>query len=193
MKKHRSYRNEARFLVTGAAKQTAKRTARQTNKRVAAPKRKPGLPAGGSGSFAEDYLSYLLSRAAHIVASGFHKKLRSWKLTIPEYRVLACLTGAEGKSVGDLAAMAIMEQSRMTKILDRMQRQGLVERRPDEGDKRRVLIHLTDPGRKRAQPVLRAAKAHEADMLAPLTPEERTMIMHALDLLIRERAKRAKG
>jgi 3-hydroxy-9,10-secoandrosta-1,3,5(10)-triene-9,17-dione monooxygenase reductase component len=192
MKKHRSYRNEARLSVIGAVRQTAKRTARKIGKQAEA-KRKRGQPVGGSGSFAEDYLSYLLSRAAHIVASDFHKKLKSWKLTIPEYRVLACLTGAEGKSVGDLAAMAIMEQSRMTKILDRMQRQGLVERRPDEGDKRRVLIHLTDPGRKRAQPVLRAAKAHEADMLAPLTPEERTMIMHALDLLIRERAKRAKG
>ena len=149
--------------------------------------------ANGSGSFAESYLSYLLTRAGHIVASGFHKKLKTWKLTIPEYRVLACLTGAEGLGVGDLAAMAIMEQSRMTKILDRMQKQGLVERRSDARDKRRVLIHLTDQGRKRAEPVLRAAKQHEADMLAPLTADERGMILHALDLLIRERAERAKG
>lgn len=147
----------------------------------------------GSGSFAQSYLSYLLSRAGHIVASGFHKKLKTWKLTVPEYRVLACLTGAEGLGVGDLAAMAIMEQSRITKILDRMQKQGLVERRSDAKDKRRVLIHLTDQGRKRAEPVLRAAKQHEADMLAPLTPEERSMILQSLDLLIRERAERAKG
>jgi 3-hydroxy-9,10-secoandrosta-1,3,5(10)-triene-9,17-dione monooxygenase reductase component len=152
-----------------------------------------GQASNGAGSFAQSYLSYLLSRASHIVASGFHKKLKTWKLTVPEYRVLACLTGAEGLGVGDLAAMAIMEQSRMTKILDRMQKQGLVERRSDARDKRRVLIHLTDQGRKRAEPVLRAAKEHEADMLAPLTIEERSMIMHALDLVIRERAERAKG
>jgi DNA-binding MarR family transcriptional regulator len=147
----------------------------------------------GAGSFAQSYLSYLLARASHIVASGFHKKLKTWKLTVPEYRVLACLMGAEGLGVGDLAAMAIMEQSRMTKILDRMQKQGLVERRSDARDKRRVLIHLTDQGRKRAEPVLRAAKEHEADMLAPLTLDERSMIMHALDLVIRERAERAKA
>ena len=30
-----------------------------------------------SGSFAETYLSYLLARASHIVASGFHAKLKS--------------------------------------------------------------------------------------------------------------------
>jgi MarR family transcriptional regulator, organic hydroperoxide resistance regulator len=56
-----------------------------------------------------------------------------------------------------------------------------------------VLIHLTEQGRKRAEPVLRAAKEHEADMLAPLTIEERNMILHALDLVIRERAERVKG
>jgi len=150
------------------------------------------VAANGQGSFAQSYLSYLLARASHIVASGFHKKLKTWRLTVPEYRVLACLTGAEGLGVGDLAAMAIMEQSRMTKILDRMQKQGLVERRSDVRDKRRVLIHLTDLGRKRAEPVLRAAKEHEADMLSPLTPEERSMILHALDLVIRERAERVK-
>jgi DNA-binding MarR family transcriptional regulator len=168
----------------------------KAGKRQPRPARRPKpavATANGQGSFAQSYLSYLLSRASHIVASGFHKKLKTWKLTVPEYRVLACLTGAEGLGVGDLAAMAIMEQSRMTKILDRMQRQGLIDRRSDVRDKRRVLIHLTEQGRKRAEPVLRAAKQHEAEMLAPLTPEERKIILHALDLLIRERAERVKG
>lgn len=142
-----------------------------------------GQPPGG---FASTYLSYLLARASHVVASGFHQKLKTWKLSVPEYRVLACLTGAEGLGVGDLAAMAIMGQSRMTKILDRMERQGLVERRADTRDRRRVLIHLTAEGRARAVPMLKAAKEHETAMLAPLTPEERAMILKALDLLIRE-------
>ena len=98
-----------------------------------------------SGSFAETYLSYLLARASHIVASGFHAKLKTWNLSVPEYRVVFCLAGADGLGVGDLAAMAIMTQPRMTKVLDRMERQGLVGRHSDDGDRRRVLIHLTPP------------------------------------------------
>jgi DNA-binding MarR family transcriptional regulator len=140
-----------------------------------------------SGSFAETYLSYLLARASHSVASGFHAKLKTWKLTIPEYRVLFCLTGADGLGVGDLAAMAIMAQPRMTKLLDRMERQGLVGRHADAGDRRRVLIHLTPAGRARAAPVLRAAKAHETRLLAPFSGEERAAIKHALNLLINGR------
>jgi 3-hydroxy-9,10-secoandrosta-1,3,5(10)-triene-9,17-dione monooxygenase reductase component len=141
-----------------------------------------------SGGFAESYLSYLLARASHTVASGFHAKLKTWKLSVPEYRVLLCLAGADGLGVGDLAAMAIMAQPRMTKLLDRMQRQGLVGRHPDRNDRRRVLIHLTASGRARAAPVLRAAKAHEARLLAPFTAEERGAIKRALDLLINGRA-----
>jgi MarR family transcriptional regulator, organic hydroperoxide resistance regulator len=141
-----------------------------------------------SGSFAESYLSYLLARASHIVASGFHAKLKTWKLTVPEYRVLFCLAGADGLGVGDLAAMAIMAQPRMTKVLDRMERQGLVGRHPDDSDRRRVLIHLTPAGRARAAPVLRAAKAHEARLLAPFSAEERAVIKRGLDLLINGRA-----
>jgi MarR family transcriptional regulator, organic hydroperoxide resistance regulator len=140
-----------------------------------------------SGSFAETYLSYLLARASHAVASGFHAKLKTWKLSVPDYRVLLCLAGADGLGVGDLAAMAIMTQPRMTKVLDRMQRQGLVGRHPDENDGRRVLIHLTASGRARAAPVLRAAKAHEARLLAPFSAEERGAIKRALDLLINGR------
>jgi MarR family transcriptional regulator, organic hydroperoxide resistance regulator len=141
-----------------------------------------------SGSFAESYLSYLLARASHIVASGFHAKLKTWKLTVPEYRVLFCLAGADGLGVGDLAAMAIMAQPRMTKVLDRMERQGLVGRHPDDSDRRRVLIHLNQAGRARAAPVLRAAKAHEARLLAPFSAEERAVIKRGLDLLINGRA-----
>jgi 3-hydroxy-9,10-secoandrosta-1,3,5(10)-triene-9,17-dione monooxygenase reductase component len=107
---------------------------------------------------------------------------------VPEYRVVFCLAGADGLGVGELAAMAIMTQPRMTKVLDRMERQGLVGRHADAGDRRRVLIHLTPAGRKRAAPVLRAAKAHEARLLAPFTAEERAVIKRALDLLINGRA-----
>jgi DNA-binding MarR family transcriptional regulator len=141
-----------------------------------------------SGGFAESYLSYLLARASHTVAGGFHARLKTWKLTVPEYRVLFCLAGCDGLGVGDLAAMAIMAQPRMTKVLDRMERQGLVGRHPDSSDRRRVLIHLTAAGRGRAAPVLRAAKAHEARLLAPFTAEERAVIKRALDLLINGRA-----
>ncbi|HWW48282.1 MAG TPA: flavin reductase [Xanthobacteraceae bacterium] len=142
------------------------------------------MPELAAGSFANTYLAYLLARASFLVSSAFHATLPQWDLSVSEWRVLACLMDAEGLSVGELAAMALMKQPALTKILDRMERDGLVVRKMAAADRRRVLIHLTAAGRSRAKPVLRAAKAHETELLATFKPEERRMIKEALHLLI---------
>jgi 3-hydroxy-9,10-secoandrosta-1,3,5(10)-triene-9,17-dione monooxygenase reductase component len=135
-------------------------------------------------SFAKSYLAYLLARASQIVSGEFHAALKRWRLSVAEWRVLACLADAEGLGVGELAAMALMQQPRMTKVLDRMEADGTIERRADRQDRRRALVHLTEAGRARVAPVLAAAKEHESAILAPFTDEERAMIKHALHLLI---------
>jgi 3-hydroxy-9,10-secoandrosta-1,3,5(10)-triene-9,17-dione monooxygenase reductase component len=141
-------------------------------------------PPLASNSFARNYLAYLLARASFIVSNQFHARLGDWDLSVPEWRVLACLMDVEGLSVGELAAMALMKQPRLTKVLDRMQRDGLLQRRATADDRRRVTLHLTAKGRTRVAPVLLAAKAHEADLLTQFSDEERATIKYALDLLI---------
>jgi 3-hydroxy-9,10-secoandrosta-1,3,5(10)-triene-9,17-dione monooxygenase reductase component len=148
----------------------------------------PQAPALRSNSFARNYLAYLLARASFVVSSEFHASLKTWNLTVPEWRVLACLMDVEGLPVGELAAMALMKQPRLTKVLDRMETDGLVERRGTAADRRRTPIHLTAKGRALVKPVLRAAKAHEAELLKRFSDDERAVIKHALDLLIDARA-----
>jgi 3-hydroxy-9,10-secoandrosta-1,3,5(10)-triene-9,17-dione monooxygenase reductase component len=144
-------------------------------------------PAGEG--FARNYLAYLLALASFNVSSEFHAMLKTWDMSVPEWRVLACLTDAEGLSVGELADMALMKQPRLTKVLDRMERDGLLKRRSTSSDRRRVTLHLTARGRTRVVPVQRAASRHETELLAQFTAAERATIKHALDLLIgRERA-----
>lgn len=144
-------------------------------------RRAPKLP---STSFARNYLAYLLARASFIVSGEFHAALKTWDLTVPEWRVLACLMDVEGLSVGELAAMALMKQPGLTKVLDRMERDGLLIRKGRSDDRRRVTIHLTAKGRARVKPVQAAAMQHEADLLGRFNDEQRATIKYALDLLI---------
>ncbi|WP_315831281.1 flavin reductase [Bradyrhizobium prioriisuperbiae] len=150
-------------------------------RRIEAARRTPALR---SNSFARTYLAYLLARASFIVSNEFHAKLKTWNLSVPEWRVLACLMDVEGLPVGELAAMALMKQPRLTKVLDRMEADGLVERSSSDDDRRRTPIHLTPKGRALVKPVLRAAKAHEAELLKRFSDDERAVIKYALDLLI---------
>jgi 3-hydroxy-9,10-secoandrosta-1,3,5(10)-triene-9,17-dione monooxygenase reductase component len=139
-------------------------------------------------SFARNYLAYLLARASFIVSGEFHATLKNWDLSVPEWRVLACLMDVEGLSVGELAAMALMKQPGLTKVLDRMERDELLNRRGTSDDRRRVTIHLTAKGRARVKPAQRAAKAHEAELMSQFTEDQRATIKSALDLLINSRA-----
>lgn len=137
-------------------------------------------------AFTETYLPYLLARASHSVSSSFHASLKTWGLSVPEWRVLACLVEADGLAVGQLAEMVLMKQPSMTKVLDRMEAEGLVRRRGAREDRRRVLIHITPKGRARVKPALAAARAHQRERLAPFDEAERALILRALQLLMGE-------
>lgn len=56
--------------------------------------------------------------------------------------------------MGDLAAQTALSTSGITRIVDRLERDGLVRRRPSPDDRRSQTAVLTDAGRKRVEEVL---------------------------------------
>jgi DNA-binding MarR family transcriptional regulator len=112
--------------------------------------------------FVDDYLLYLLARASHTISAEFHATLRRAGLSVPVWRVLASLSGATPQTVTGLADACLLQQPTMTKLLDRMVRDGLVRRLPDPIDRRVVRIEMTPKGAELVKEPLEAAKRHEA-------------------------------
>ena len=54
----------------------------------------------------------------------------------------------------------------MTKVLDRMERDGLVKRQQDGRDRRLVRVHMAPKGEAMVGDLLAAARAHEAEVVA---------------------------
>lgn len=132
------------------------------------------LDGDNAASFIQGYLLYLLARAAHDLSAEFHARLRSMGASVREWRVLATLSGPSdglsGETVGSLAAACLMQQPTMTKLLDRMERGGLVARVSDARDRRRVTVVITPAGQRRVAGLLDAARAHEAEAMERLGP-----------------------
>jgi MarR family transcriptional regulator, organic hydroperoxide resistance regulator len=149
---------------------------------------KPGLDhAPGDVSadrFVDDYLYYLLSRAAHLVSQQFHAQLRPRGMAVPVWRVLATLSDSDGLPVTELARRTLFKQPTLTKVIDRMERQGLVERRASEQDRRKVLIYVTERGRNGVGDLLERAKRHEQTMLAGYGDNQVALLKTALHDLI---------
>lgn len=110
--------------------------------------------------------------------------MRQHGLRVPEWRVLATLLDSDGAMITRLAEIALMEQSRLTRIIAQMDQRGLVLRKADADDGRRVRVYLSKKGRQLAQQLVRDAKAHEKRLLHALADTDADHLKPALRALL---------
>jgi len=97
-----------------------------------------------------DCLYYLVSRTTLVVTTALRRALAEAGVedVKPAYLgVLMSLWREEGLRASVLGRRAGLEPSSVTGLVDRMERAGLVERRPDPTDRRAQRIGLTARGR----------------------------------------------
>ena len=145
----------------------------------------PAENAPKKPDFVSDYLLYLLAAASDAASEQFHKTVRKAGLRVPEWRVLACLYDHDGAMITELARLALVEQSRLTRIVLQMEKRGLVHRTGDPKDKRRVHIHLSEAGRELASDLVQKAKTHEQSLLETLQNSEAKSLKPALQALLK--------
>jgi DNA-binding MarR family transcriptional regulator len=68
-------------------------------------------------------------------------------LTYPQYLVMLVLWERDGLTVSELGARLSLDSGTLTPLLKRLEASGLLQRRRDPGDERRVLLNLTAAGR----------------------------------------------
>jgi DNA-binding MarR family transcriptional regulator len=122
--------------------------------------------SGSVSGFFENYLPHLLTLAAIATSRAFNQELRERGVSLPVWRVMAVLLERPGETVTGLAKRCLLQQPTMTKLLDRMERDRVVQRSPDRQDHRVVRISLTEEGATLAAALVEAAKQHEAALLA---------------------------
>jgi len=74
--------------------------------------------------------------------------LREFGLRVPEWRALAALYAKKHSTMSELAELATIDRTTLTRTVDRMQDAGWLERRADEADMRVTRLSLTAAGRR---------------------------------------------
>lgn len=141
-------------------------------------------PQPDGSEFLNDYLLFLLAAASASASAGFHAQARAAGVKVPEWRALACLHDTDGQMITRLAALALMEQSAMTRVIERMEARGLVQRDGDRQDRRRVRVWLTGKGRACVTDLVALARQHEAEVLALLPDAEQALVKPLLGRLL---------
>ena len=93
-----------------------------------------------------NYLAYLLAQANRQMSAQLTDALAEEGVQIEHWRILEVLSDEQGRSMGELAELVLMNHPALTKTIDRMVSNGFVHRRADAEDSRRVLVYITDHG-----------------------------------------------
>ena len=118
--------------------------------------------------FVDHYLPALLGQASHLIQSEFHRVVKAKGLSIAEWRVLATLASGQPMTTGKLDEVSLTKGPTATRMLDRMQARGQVERLAHDGDRRVTLVRITAEGRRKVSRLILLAQEHEKRVLAPL-------------------------
>jgi len=128
----------------------------------------------------DSYLPYLLNRAGARIASAFGEEMRPLGASLQIWRVLAALREKDGRRMGELSRTTSIEVSTLTRLVDNMEKSGLVERRRDADDARAVALHVTAAGKRLTKRILPIAERYEAVALEGFTPAEAELLKRAL-------------
>lgn len=120
-----------------------------------------------SARFVDDYLPALLAQASRLISGEFHLVVNANGFTVSEWRVLAALAGNEPMSIGHIAQITTIKQSTVSRLLDRMEAAGHVERLNKDGDRRITLVTITPAGNRMVSRLIPLAREHEQRVLEP--------------------------
>jgi len=128
-----------------------------------------------------------ITRLARLLDRARRQAFTAHRIEPWEFDVLAALRRAGAPyqlSPGRLLHETLVTSGTMTNRVDRLAGRGLVDRLPDPGDRRGVLVRLTAEGRSTVDAAFEELLAHERDLLAALPADDRATLATLLKVLM---------
>lgn len=128
-------------------------------------------------------IEYDLRKVNAVVKQKGREILNNFPITPPQFIALQWLSEEGDMTIGDLSNKMYLAFSTTTDLIDRMEKNQLVERVRDKRDRRVVRIHLLDKGSKIIEDVLERRRAYLREMLSDLDQEKINQVSESLAIL----------
>jgi len=133
--------------------------------------------------FAENYLGYLLARCSYEISAGFHQKLKEEGIPVLTWRILTCVRYKSG-TVNELAAKVLVNQSTLSKALDRLERDKLITRQRDPDFRSRTNVEITATGKDLVDHMIDLANEYEEHSIAHMSETDMSSLRSLLSKLL---------
>jgi MarR family transcriptional regulator, transcriptional regulator for hemolysin len=105
----------------------------------------------------ETFGPFLLRRVSERLAKSLAEALRPHDKTPNSWRVLVALTNRRRATISELVDLTVIDQSTLSRTVDRLEEQGFVTRTSSETDGRAVVVELTEDGEEAFEALLPVA------------------------------------
>jgi len=161
----------------------SRRAAPPASKRPPKPRARPGRRSQAEPvalGVLDDHLGYFVRRFQIAIFQDFIRTLAPVDIRPAQYSVLVTIGANPGLSQADLADTLGIERARLVRLLDRLERRGLTERRASAADRRSHALHLTAEGERILAKAKALAGRHEARLTEKLGVAKRRLLLAAL-------------
>jgi MarR family transcriptional regulator for hemolysin len=124
---------------------------------------------------------FLLKDIQRLYVRLFEQRVPQLGITFTQCKVLVLLSRNEGATQAKLAEVSETEPMTLVRVLDRMERDGWIERRADPSDRRAYRLYLKPASSPVLAEVLRIGEKIRAEALAGLSAERREQLMDMLE------------
>ncbi|MEV7770636.1 MarR family transcriptional regulator [Kitasatospora sp. NPDC086791] len=121
----------------------------------------PAGPSDDTRTAPGPLLVELVTLAHRRLTGGLAAALAEEDCTVDQWRVLRALADDRGHPMGELAQALLIPQASLSRLVDSLADSGLVYRRQDDQDRRRITAHLSRQGRARLTRLDALAAAHD--------------------------------
>ena len=129
----------------------------------------------------EKSIGFLLSKAYQCACALFNEEFTSYDLTPQQFGLLGFLWIEDGLSQTELSAKSQVDRTTIGGIIDRLEKEGMVERRPHPEDRRAYQVFLTHKGKILEDELCTVANRVQDMVNSPLTAEEQTLLIRLLE------------
>jgi DNA-binding MarR family transcriptional regulator len=127
---------------------------------------------------------HLIRRAQQIAVAIFMEETAGCDVTPVQYAALVAIREHAELDATRLSALIAFDRSTLGRVLDLLERKGLVERRGAEHDRRVKKLRITAAGRERLAAMEAGVERAQQRILAPLPETERAGFLRALGHLV---------
>jgi MarR family transcriptional regulator, organic hydroperoxide resistance regulator len=129
----------------------------------------------------DDFFPYRLYRASKKLQMRLQTRLRAMRMSPSQWSVISVLKAYGALSIGEIVTATLMEQPTISRVVSRLEKHGLVTRRPSSRDSRMALISLTAPGIEVFKQIIPAALRHQELALNGIGRREIAQLVAALE------------